>query len=76
MTHPGPYTEHQLRNLASARAAIDALHIVLTAHPDLRLGQIISILAGSSDVFYINNETIERRAYNWADTGELPKENP
>lgn len=76
MTYPGPYTEHQMRNMTSARAAIDAIHLVITAHPDLRLGQIISILSGSSDVFYINNETIELRAYGWVDSGELPKEIP
>lgn len=76
MKHPGPYTEHQLRNMSSARDALDALHLAIGAHPDLRVGQIVSLLTRGSDTFYISNELLEHRASHFAATGELPKEKP
>lgn len=76
MTHPGPYTERQLSNMKSARDVLDALHLVISAYPDLRVGQIISLLTSGTDTFYIDNEMLEHRADHFAATGELPKETP
>lgn len=76
MKYPGPYTEHQLRNMSSARSTIDALHLAISAHPDLRLGQIMYLLCNGACSFYIENELLEHRANHFAATGELPKEKP
>ncbi len=76
MKHPGPYTERQLSSMTAARDVLDALHLVISAYPDLRVGQIISLLTHGSDTFYIDNELLEHRASHFATTGELPKEKP
>lgn len=73
VTGKEPYTERQLSNMTSARDALDAIHLVISAHPDLRVGQIISLLTSGTDTFYIDNEMLEHRASHFAATGELPK---
>jgi hypothetical protein len=60
------------RDPARLERMLAKLALVWGAHPDLRLGQLVVNITGTSDPFSVEDDETERRLDAWIDTGTCP----
>lgn len=62
------------RNPNRMFTVLSELFLVWKESPDLRLGQLLSNLANTSDLFYLEDENMVARMREWRAFGALPQE--